>query len=89
MENAGVVFLNFRLLQRTRRRRTYIDRKCTFTGTVFIRGRIIAGTRHSAKMNRTIIVRRNCLRFVKKYHRYEQRHPSIPAHISPFFRVKE
>uniref|UniRef100_A0A0D9VI87 Small ribosomal subunit protein uS17 N-terminal domain-containing protein n=1 Tax=Leersia perrieri TaxID=77586 RepID=A0A0D9VI87_9ORYZ len=34
---------------------TYIDKKCPFTGTVSIRGRIIAGTCHSAKMNRTII----------------------------------
>ena len=48
---------------------TYIDKKCPFTGTVAIRGRIIAGTCHSAKMNRTIIVRRNYLHFVKKYQR--------------------
>jgi hypothetical protein len=49
---------------------TYIDKKCPFTGTVSIRGRIIAGTCHSAKMNRTIIVRRNYLHFVKKYQRH-------------------
>lgn len=48
---------------------TYIDKKCPFTGTVSIRGRILAGTCHSAKMNRTIIVRRNYLHFVKKYQR--------------------
>ncbi|GJN26472.1 hypothetical protein PR202_gb14404 [Eleusine coracana subsp. coracana] len=68
---------------------TYIDKKCPFTGTVSIRGRIIAGTCHSAKMNRTIIVRRNYLHFVKKYQRYEKRHSNIPAHVSPCFRVKE
>ncbi|KDO61815.1 hypothetical protein CISIN_1g031480mg [Citrus sinensis] len=68
---------------------TYIDKKCPFTGTVSIRGRILAGTCHSAKMNRTIIVRRNYLHFVKKYQRYEKRHSNIPAHISPCFRVKE
>ncbi|TXG62220.1 hypothetical protein EZV62_013583 [Acer yangbiense] len=50
---------------------TYIDKKCPFTGTVSIRGRILAGTCHSAKMNRTIIVRRNYLHFVKKYQRQE------------------
>jgi len=33
----------------------YIDKKCPFTGTVSIRGRILAGTCHSAKMQRTII----------------------------------
>ncbi|KAK9163548.1 hypothetical protein Syun_004450 [Stephania yunnanensis] len=68
---------------------TYIDKKCPFTGTVSIRGRILAGTCHSAKMMKTIIVRRNYLHFVKKYQRYEKRHSNIPAHISPCFRVKE
>jgi len=50
---------------------TYIDKKCPFTGNVSIRGRILAGTCHSAKMNRTIIVRRNYLHYVKKYQRQE------------------
>uniref|UniRef100_A0A9I9D150 Small ribosomal subunit protein uS17 n=1 Tax=Cucumis melo TaxID=3656 RepID=A0A9I9D150_CUCME len=68
---------------------TYIDKKCPFTGTVSIRGRILAGTCHSAKMVRTIIVRRNYLHYVKKYQRYEKRHSNIPAHIAPCFRVKE
>ncbi|KAK1292061.1 40S ribosomal protein S11 [Acorus calamus] len=79
----------------------YIDKKCPFTGSVSIRGRILAGTCHSAKMNRTIIVRRNYLHYVKKYQRqvkhrysfvfyeYEKRHSNIPAHVSPCFRVKE
>ena len=50
---------------------TYIDKKCPFTGDVSIRGRIITGTCHSAKMIRTIIVRRDYLHFVKKYQRQE------------------
>ncbi|KHG21494.1 40S ribosomal S11 [Gossypium arboreum] len=36
---------------------TYIDKKCPFTGTVSVSGRILAGSCHSAKMMRTIIVR--------------------------------
>ncbi|CAM8895116.1 unnamed protein product [Rhodiola kirilowii] len=68
---------------------TYIDKKCPFTSNVSIRGRILAGTCHSAKMNRTIIVRRNYLHWVKKYQRYEKRHSNIPAHVSPCFRVRE
>ncbi|KAG6519619.1 hypothetical protein ZIOFF_019697 [Zingiber officinale] len=64
---------------------TYIDKKCPFTGTVSIRGRILAGTCHSAKMNRTIIVNG----FLTDFSRYEKRHSNIPAHISPCFRVKE
>lgn len=50
---------------------TYIDKKCPFTGDVSIRGRILAGTCHSAKMVRTIIVRRNYLHYVKKYQRWK------------------
>ncbi|KAF5742042.1 40S ribosomal protein S11 [Tripterygium wilfordii] len=50
---------------------TYIDKKCPFTGTVSIRGRILAGTCHSAKMMRSIVVRRNYLHFVKKYQRHD------------------
>ncbi|TQD88407.1 hypothetical protein C1H46_026066 [Malus baccata] len=68
---------------------TYIDKKCPFTGNVSIRGRILAGTCHSAKMNKTIIVRRNYLHYIKKYQRYEKRHSNIRAHVSPCFRVKE
>ncbi|KAL4567628.1 hypothetical protein LXL04_023217 [Taraxacum kok-saghyz] len=68
---------------------TYIDKKCPFTGDVSIRGRILAGTCHSAKMVRTIIVRRDYFHFVNKYQRYEKRHSNTPAHISPCFRVKE
>jgi small subunit ribosomal protein S11e len=40
-------------------------------------------------MERTIVIRRDYLHFVKKYNRYEKRHRTIPVHISPAFRVKE
>ncbi|XP_021749835.1 40S ribosomal protein S11-3-like [Chenopodium quinoa] len=40
-------------------------------------------------MQRTIIVRRNYLHYIKKYQRYEKRQSNIPAHVSPCFRVKE
>ncbi|KAM3714235.1 hypothetical protein ACB098_01G319200 [Castanea mollissima] len=67
--------------------RTYIDKECPFSGNVSIGGCILAGTCHSSKMMRTIIVCRDYLHFVKKYQRYERRHSNIPAHISPCFRV--
>ena len=67
----------------------YIDKKCPFTGNVSIRGRILKGMVVSTKMNKTIIVRRNYLHFIKKYNRFEKRHTNIPAHCSPAFRVKE
>ncbi len=47
----------------------YIDHKCPFTGAVSIRGRILSGTVKSTKMNRTIVVRRNYLHYIKKYQR--------------------
>jgi hypothetical protein len=47
----------------------YIDKKCPFTGNVSIRGRILTGTVKSTKMNRTIIVRRDYLHYIKKYMR--------------------
>eukprot|EP00270_Netrium_digitus_P007829 TRINITY_DN22_c0_g1_i1.p1 TRINITY_DN22_c0_g1~~TRINITY_DN22_c0_g1_i1.p1 ORF type:complete len:183 (+),score=42.53 TRINITY_DN22_c0_g1_i1:65-550(+) len=68
---------------------TYVDKKCPFTGSVSIRGRILTGTVHRTKMTRTIIVRRDYLHFVKKYQRYEKRHSNLAAHLSPCFRVKE
>lgn len=62
---------------------TYIDKKCPFTGDVSIRGRILAGTCHSAKMMRTIIVRRNYLHYVKKYQRWESCLPCmVPIELS-------
>ncbi|KAF9614540.1 hypothetical protein IFM89_019203 [Coptis chinensis] len=72
---------------------TYIDKKCPFVGDVSIRGRIVSGVCHSAKMVRTIIVRRDYLHFVKKYQRQELDSSYsgnfILAHVSPCFRVKE
>merc|ERR1711974_171187 len=67
---------------------TYIDKKCPWTGDVSIRGRILRGVCASTKMNRTIIVRRDYLHYVRKYSRFEKRHTNIPAHLSPCFRAK-
>mmetsp|Transcript_14098 Transcript_14098/g.21939 ORF Transcript_14098/g.21939 Transcript_14098/m.21939 type:complete len:154 (+) Transcript_14098:53-514(+) len=67
----------------------YIDKKCPFIGKISIRGRIIKGTVISTKMDRSIIVRRDYLHWIKKYKRYEKRHRNIPCHCSPCFRVAE
>ena len=68
---------------------TYIDKKCPFTGNVSIRGRILKGVVVSTKMSRTLVLRRDYLRFVAKYRRYEKRHKTVSAHVSPAFLVKE
>ncbi|CAH8515303.1 unnamed protein product [Schistosoma intercalatum] len=64
----------------------YIDKKCPFTGNVRIRGRILTGVVRKTKMNRTIVIRRDYLKYVKKYNRYEKRHKNMSVHISPCFR---
>ena len=68
---------------------SYVDKKCPFTGDVSIRGRVLKGICISTKMKRTVIVRRDYLRYVKKYRRFEKRHKNIAAHVSPCFEVKE
>merc|ERR1712063_200785 len=65
---------------------TYIDKKCPFTGNVSIRGRILTGIVMKMKMQRTIVIRRDYLHFVRKYQRFEKRHKNMSVHLSPCFR---
>ncbi|CAG5098266.1 Oidioi.mRNA.OKI2018_I69.XSR.g15511.t1.cds [Oikopleura dioica] len=67
----------------------YIDKKCPFTGNVTIRGRVFTGVVRKMKMQRTIIIRRDYLHFVKKYGRFERRHTNMAVHLSPCFRDVE
>ena len=68
---------------------TYVDKKCPFTGNVSIRGRILKGMVISTKMQRTIVMRRDYLKYIAKYRRYEKRHTNISCHCSPAFKLKE
>merc|ERR1712064_78413 len=43
----------------------YVDKKCPFTGKVSIRGRILTGVITKMKMNRTVVIRRDYLHYVK------------------------
>lgn len=65
----------------------FVDKKCPFTGSVSIRGRIMRGKVIKTHMKRTIVLRRDYLHFLPKYKRYEKRHKNIVAHVSPAFRV--
>jgi len=65
---------------------TYIDKKCPWTGNVSIRGRILTGIVVKLKMQRTIVIRRDYLHYVRKYHRFEKRHKNMSVHLSPAFR---
>ncbi|XP_075809399.1 small ribosomal subunit protein uS17-like [Microtus pennsylvanicus] len=65
---------------------TYIDKKCPFTGNVSIRGRILSGVVTKMKMQRTIVIRRDYLHYIRKHNRFEKRHKNMSMHLSPCFR---
>ncbi len=61
-------------------RKTCDDRNCPFHGTLSTRGRVMEGVVVSAKMDKTVVVRRDYLKYVPKFKRFERRHGHIPAH---------
>ena len=69
-------------------KKTCNDPNCPFHGVLSIRGRALEGVAVSAKMDKTVIVRRDYLNYVPKFKRYERRHSHIPAHNPPCINVK-
>jgi small subunit ribosomal protein S17 len=67
-------------LQVTPPKRTCEDPNCPFHGKLNVRGKFLEGIVTSVKMNKTIVVRRDFLKFIKKYLRYEKRHSTLHAH---------
>jgi small subunit ribosomal protein S17 len=65
------------------------DKNCPFHGELPVRGRVLEGSVVSAKMEKTVVVRRDYLHYVPKYKRYERRHGHVPAHSPPCLEVKE
>jgi len=65
------------------------DKNCPFHGELAIRGRILEGDVVSAKMDKTVVVRRDYLYYVPKYRRYERRHGHLSAHNPPCLEVKD
>jgi small subunit ribosomal protein S17 len=70
-------------------KKTCNDRNCPFHGDLPIRGRVLEGTVVSAKMDKTVIVKRDYLQYVPKFMRYERRHSRIPSHNPPCIDVEE
>ena len=64
------------------------DRNCPFHGSLPVRGLIIDGVVATVKMNKTVIVERNYLRYDKKYERYEKRTSRYASHASPCLGLK-
>jgi len=65
------------------------DRNCPFHGTLSIRGRVLDGIVISARMDKTVVIRRDYQLYVSKFKRYERRHSHINAHNPPCLTVKE
>lgn len=69
--------------------KTCDDQNCPFHGNLPVRGRVLEGIVVSAKMDKTVIVKRDYLHYVPKYMRYERRHSRIPSHNPPCINAKE
>jgi len=65
------------------------DSNCPFHGTLSTRGRVLDGTVISAKMDKTVVIRRDYQLYVRKFKRFERRHSHINAHNPPCLNVKE
>jgi len=70
-------------------KKTCDDRNCPFHGDLPVRGRVLEGLVVSAKMDKTIIVKRDYLHYVPKFIRYERRHSRIPSHNPPCIDAEE
>ena len=64
------------------------DRNCPFHGSLSVRGQIITGVVYSTKMRNSISVKKDYLRFIPKYERYEKRTSKYSAHCSPCMKVE-
>jgi len=56
------------------------DPKCPFHGHLSIRGQIIDGVVISSKMDKSVVVSKERLRYIPKYERYEKRSSHYNAH---------
>ena len=65
------------------------DRNCPFHGELPVRGHVLEGVVVSAKMDKTVVVKRDYLYYVTKFIRYERRHSRIASHNPPCMEAKE
>jgi len=64
------------------------DKYCPFHGTLSLRGQVIIGVVSNAKMQNSIVVKREYMHYVPKYERYEKRTSKYVAHCPPCIKVK-
>ncbi len=65
------------------------DPNCPFHGTLSVRGIVLEGTVVSDKMDKTVVVEREYLHYVRKFRRYERRRSKIHAHNPPCINAKK
>jgi small subunit ribosomal protein S17 len=70
-------------------KKTCKDANCPFHGDLSVRGHVLDGIVVSARMDKTVIVKRDYLEYVRKFMKYERRHSRIPSHNPPCIEVKE
>jgi len=57
------------------------DQSCPFHGNTRIRGKITQGVIVNKKSKNSVIIRRDYVKFVKKYQRYERRNTRLACHL--------
>jgi small subunit ribosomal protein S17 len=70
-------------------KKTCDDLNCPFHGELPVRGRVLEGVVVTAKMDKTVIVERNYLSYVRKFMRYQRKNSRIPSHSPPCIDAKE
>lgn len=65
------------------------DRDCPFHGSLRVRGVLLDGRVVSAKMDSTVVVRREYLYYLNKFERYERRTSKFSAHNPPCVAASE
>src|SRR5438034_1500096 len=64
-------------------RQVCTDVKCPFHGRLPVRGQMLEGIVVSTKMQNTVVVERQYLRYIQKFERYEKRTHRLNVHAPP------
>ncbi|MGI0148322.1 MAG: 30S ribosomal protein S17 [Thermoplasmata archaeon] len=59
------------------------DPKCPFHGRLSVRGQSLEGIVVSTRMQNTVVIEREYVRFIEKYERYEKRTRRLNVHAPP------
>ncbi|MCQ6253610.1 30S ribosomal protein S17 [Methanocaldococcus sp.] len=64
------------------------DKHCPFHGSLPVRGQSFVGVVVSDKPHKTVIIKREIIKYIKKYERYERRTSKLVAHNPPCINAK-